>query len=336
MPQQLHVPHAQCTPPCACDPVCPRNLYPRRLDLLRKMVPHSDRANTASFLEEVLKYIDSLKTRVAELENTLATLKSSGKVASSGGAGILGAASNAPTAPASAAMLRSEADFRAAGLGLGGGTASTSGQPGQQSVSLTLQQLQQHQLQQLLQQQQQQQEAVLAALQEQEQQKAALLAAQQLRQQQEQAAARQANLADLATQLGLRTVTGIAGSQNGTPQQQSSMDGLGSMLSKHGKDGRMGSGVALLPASSMELRAASQTHNAGHAGATLHILPVQQLQLHNATGELGSAPLTDGTNTSSAAALTAAADAPKTSEGSSPVSSEESGVPLKKRKVLML
>ena len=42
-----------------------------RLELLRKTVPHSERSNTACFLEEVIKYIDNLKTRVVELEELL-------------------------------------------------------------------------------------------------------------------------------------------------------------------------------------------------------------------------------------------------------------------------
>lgn len=43
-------------------------LPPCRLDLLRKIVPHAERANTACFLEEVIKYIDSLKRRNEDLE----------------------------------------------------------------------------------------------------------------------------------------------------------------------------------------------------------------------------------------------------------------------------
>eukprot|EP00798_Chlamydomonas_sp_ICE-L_P015574 gene15574-21672_t len=40
-----------------------------RLDLLRKIVPHAERSNTASFLEEVVKYVESLKRQVNELEH---------------------------------------------------------------------------------------------------------------------------------------------------------------------------------------------------------------------------------------------------------------------------
>jgi hypothetical protein len=41
------------------------------LDALRKIVPHTERANTALFLEDVVKYVQRLQTRVAELENKL-------------------------------------------------------------------------------------------------------------------------------------------------------------------------------------------------------------------------------------------------------------------------
>ena len=41
---------------------------PRRLDRLRSVVPHAERANTASFLEEVIKYIQDLQKRIQELE----------------------------------------------------------------------------------------------------------------------------------------------------------------------------------------------------------------------------------------------------------------------------
>ena len=40
----------------------------RRLDRLRSIVPHADRANTAAFLEEVINYIQSLQQRVLELD----------------------------------------------------------------------------------------------------------------------------------------------------------------------------------------------------------------------------------------------------------------------------
>ena len=39
-----------------------------RLDRLRQVVPHAERANTAAFLEEVITFISTLKQRVVELE----------------------------------------------------------------------------------------------------------------------------------------------------------------------------------------------------------------------------------------------------------------------------
>jgi len=39
-----------------------------RLDRLRKIVPHAERANTAAFLEEVINYIVSLQQKVDEME----------------------------------------------------------------------------------------------------------------------------------------------------------------------------------------------------------------------------------------------------------------------------
>ena len=35
------------------------------------MVPHSERANTAAFLEEVIKYVEAMQARVTELETAL-------------------------------------------------------------------------------------------------------------------------------------------------------------------------------------------------------------------------------------------------------------------------
>ena len=40
----------------------------RRLESLRKVVPHAERANTASFLEEVAQYVTALRGRVRDLE----------------------------------------------------------------------------------------------------------------------------------------------------------------------------------------------------------------------------------------------------------------------------
>lgn len=43
-----------------------------RLDRLRQVVPHAERANTASFLEQVITYIQGLQKRIAELEQAAA------------------------------------------------------------------------------------------------------------------------------------------------------------------------------------------------------------------------------------------------------------------------
>ncbi len=42
-----------------------------RMEALRQIVPHSDRANTAAFLEDVVKYVEGLQARVRELEGRL-------------------------------------------------------------------------------------------------------------------------------------------------------------------------------------------------------------------------------------------------------------------------
>lgn len=48
-----------------------RSRINERLDALRKIVPHTERANTALFLEDVVKYVQRLQNRVAELESKL-------------------------------------------------------------------------------------------------------------------------------------------------------------------------------------------------------------------------------------------------------------------------
>ena len=40
-----------------------------RLERLRKVVPHAERANTATFLEQVLTYIEALKKQISDLES---------------------------------------------------------------------------------------------------------------------------------------------------------------------------------------------------------------------------------------------------------------------------
>jgi hypothetical protein len=66
-----------CLEPCVCD-----HYVGCRLELLRRMVPHAERANTACFLEEVIKYIDTLKRRNTDLETAVQKLlPSSGREA---------------------------------------------------------------------------------------------------------------------------------------------------------------------------------------------------------------------------------------------------------------
>lgn len=48
-------------------------------------MPHSERSNTACFLEEVLKYVDALKTRVADLESTLHNIRTGKTLINTGG-----------------------------------------------------------------------------------------------------------------------------------------------------------------------------------------------------------------------------------------------------------
>jgi Helix-loop-helix DNA-binding domain len=45
-----------------------RSRINERLDALRKLVPHTERANTAAFLEDVVRYIQRVQHRVLELE----------------------------------------------------------------------------------------------------------------------------------------------------------------------------------------------------------------------------------------------------------------------------
>ena len=47
----------------------------RRLDALRAITPHSERSNTATFLEECRMYVEGLQKRVAELEHELAAAR---------------------------------------------------------------------------------------------------------------------------------------------------------------------------------------------------------------------------------------------------------------------
>lgn len=48
-----------------------RSRINERLDALRRIVPHTERANTAVFLEDVVRYVQTLQQRVFELESKL-------------------------------------------------------------------------------------------------------------------------------------------------------------------------------------------------------------------------------------------------------------------------
>ncbi|GAX78549.1 hypothetical protein CEUSTIGMA_g5989.t1 [Chlamydomonas eustigma] len=52
-----------------------RNRINERLEVLRKMVPHSERANTAAFLDELIGYINLLRERTENLENSVQSIK---------------------------------------------------------------------------------------------------------------------------------------------------------------------------------------------------------------------------------------------------------------------
>ena len=59
------------TVPAAVTRTCSNSVCVYRLDRLRQVVPHAERANTAAFLEEVINYIQKLQTRIQELESGL-------------------------------------------------------------------------------------------------------------------------------------------------------------------------------------------------------------------------------------------------------------------------
>lgn len=280
-----------------------------RLELLRKMVPHAERANTACFLEEVIKYIDSLKRRTVELEAALGI--KTGKTAS----GL-----TEPEAP----MALSNT-----------------------SVSLTPSLQQFAALQQSVQQQQQQQAV------------AAVAAAQQQQAQQQQAANLMAGLAaQQQVQNGLAAQAAAngagAGAVSGAPlpgqgQQQSSgqaMAGLTLPPELQNVQGLQGLSQGLSQglfqqnnkflqfnedlfvvkpevARLASMGAAAAAAAAGTNGAGLQL-----------PAGLSPELLLAASSQQPAAALTNP-EARKALSGS-PVSSEESGVPIKKRKVLLL
>ena len=322
-----------------------------RLDLLRKMVPHTERTNTACFLEEVLKYIDALKTRVVELESTLHAVRSGKAMPVSLGAPP-SRGGQKPDAAAHERMVALQQQQPGAGQQ----------QHNLLNVGYSLQHLQQQQLQQQQQHQQQQQlqlqlqhEAALAALcEEQQQQTAAVFAVQQLRQVQQHdvVAPRQqqlVHLADLAGQLGMRPAD-VDREQQGNGGYAAAPNGIDAAAAAYITGGGWQHAVP-----------------SPQSQQTLHLPPVPQLHMP-VLAAISAAPATSDdaptavTEAATAAAASAAeigaaaaaassaadpegAPAPSAhqddttrddSKTSSPATSEEGGVPIKKRKVLLL
>ena len=253
-----------------------------RLDLLRKMVPHTERSNTACFLEEVLKYIDALKSRVVELESTLQAVRTGKTLPSS----HVGGPSVSRAVP-------------------GAEYTHGSGQPAPQTGYSIQQQLQQQQQQQQMM-LQQQHEAAILAMQEDQKQQMAILAMQQLKNQKDVSQPKSSGqIPDLAGMLGLKTLESEA-------YGQCAVDGPESA-----KVGRVNLGAGPSTPST-----------------SLHLPPVPQLQMPVLDVLAVPQQALDGTE-----ALPASEVTEKDRDGSmttSPTTSGESGVPLKKRKVLLL
>jgi hypothetical protein len=64
-----------------CLPACATH----RLESLRRLVPHAERANTATFLEEVIKYIGVLQSRNSNLERMIRDLQQAPLMGAAGG-----------------------------------------------------------------------------------------------------------------------------------------------------------------------------------------------------------------------------------------------------------
>ena len=284
----------------------------RRLDLLRKMVPHTERSNTACFLEEVLKYIDALKSRVVELESTLQAIQSGKNGPSplmSGTSAAPAVRSGRPDQPMNDRMAMQQHQLQQLQM-----LQHQQGGSSQQHA-LALQQhalaVQQQQLQL-----QQQHEAALAVLREEQQRKQFQHASSTpLPHQPENGDGAQGQSADLASILGLRSVAAT-----GQPVEVNKSDGQ------------------------VEGSSPGRQHGADPStpSTSLHLPPVPQLQLPaSALDALAAAAAANG----SEAAVPPAVDVKPSMGGehteggskpSSPTNSQEGDVPLKKRKVLML
>jgi hypothetical protein len=255
------------------------------------MVPHTERSNTASFLEEVLKYIDSLKSRVIELELALQAARAN--AARPGNPSVISLSSDAHLSNrggVSAVMKQPDSPMRNLQLfqeHLVSLPPQNSVNPQNiMNVGYTLQQLQQQQLQQQMQRQQQMQlqqhhEAALAALreeqqqqqlqQQQQQQATAILAVQQLRQQ-ELTASRQSNqLATLANRLGLKTLDLEANMLSRPIQQMALFTSKSEGNSLHGHNSNVMHGLEALIMGQQHRLAVS----AGNAGPSSTDMPLQ-------------------------------------------------------------
>ena len=239
------------------------------------MVPHTERSNTACFLEEVLKYIDALKSHVVELESTLQAIRS-GKSLPTSRAG--GSGHGGPSGPR--AVTKAEQLTHGAQLG-----------PGQHHPLMG------YSIQQHL---QQQHEAAFSAMQEEQKQQMAILAMQQLK-----------NQRDILPPKGLGSghPAGVLGHPDASAQ--GAVDYLESAKGVRGVN--FGAGPST-------------------PSTSLHLPPVPQLQM----------PPLDGSAVPEQVSLalpTSDDIIEKDKDGSattSPTTSEENGVPLKKRKVLLL
>jgi hypothetical protein len=89
-PARAHPHHCFCKMPTrSCCRALPALPLPApalfcRLEALRQLVPHTERANTASFLEEVITHVQLLQGRVAQLERQLSLPPTTGRQANRG------------------------------------------------------------------------------------------------------------------------------------------------------------------------------------------------------------------------------------------------------------
>ncbi|GIL60863.1 hypothetical protein Vafri_15378 [Volvox africanus] len=256
-----------------------------RLELLRKLVPHAERANTACFLEEVIKYIESLKRRTLELEAMLEaatgkpvakSLGTQGILGGAGSAGVLGALESDSQAPSPRQVTPPSQQLSGPhppSGGGAGGTATAAASTGALSLpapsSLPSQQSSQQQQQQ--QQAASQQQALVEAL----------AAAPQVAAASHHQQSPQLQLASAISSQLAHLIPGMGGSQGqqsglGTlfPHSGGALSISGGQLSMGGSAGGVSGAGAL---SLAQLTAGLQGHH--HLGSTASLLPSSQSQL---------------------------------------------------------